>query len=155
MGERTLVPIFVFWTFLTIITPTLILLSENSKADLDLNGQDPLSKCFFPLTSQIKYFSRDFVVLMFFTVYVKFTGNITEGVKQGRMIRHTHRENYIIKTAPKDTKFEEESAPAPEPLPTTATVTPTVSLSHQNRTLKHNTTHARIEHLKVKQTNIR
>ncbi|XP_027942105.1 uncharacterized protein LOC114195877 [Vigna unguiculata] len=124
MGERTLVPIFVFWTFLTIITPTLILLSENSKADLDLNGQDPLR-------------------------------NITEGVKQGRMIRHTHRENYIIKTAPKDTKFEEESAPAPEPLPTTATVTPTVSLSHQNRTLKHNTTHARIEHLKVKQTNIR
>ncbi|KAL5189594.1 hypothetical protein HKD37_04G009258 [Glycine soja] len=38
MSERTLVPIFVFWAFLTIITPTLILLSENSKADLDSNG---------------------------------------------------------------------------------------------------------------------
>ncbi|XP_061350795.1 uncharacterized protein LOC133295904 [Gastrolobium bilobum] len=38
MTERTLVPIFVFWAFLTIITPTLILLSENSKADPDLNG---------------------------------------------------------------------------------------------------------------------
>ncbi|CAJ1973294.1 unnamed protein product [Sphenostylis stenocarpa] len=38
MTERTLVPIFVFWAFLTIITPTLILLSENSKADLDSNG---------------------------------------------------------------------------------------------------------------------
>ncbi|RDX75816.1 hypothetical protein CR513_44263, partial [Mucuna pruriens] len=37
MSERTLVPIFVFWAFLTIITPTLILLSENSKADLDSN----------------------------------------------------------------------------------------------------------------------
>ncbi|WVZ19769.1 hypothetical protein V8G54_007091 [Vigna mungo] len=95
MGERTLVPIFVFWAFLTMITPTLILLSENSKADLQSNG------------------------------------NITEGVKLERMIVHT--ENYIIKTASKPDKFEEELAPAPEPLPTTATVTPTVSLSHQNR----------------------
>ncbi|KAI9118453.1 hypothetical protein K1719_010785 [Acacia pycnantha] len=38
MSDRTLVPIFVFWAFLTIITPTLVLLSENSKADFDLNG---------------------------------------------------------------------------------------------------------------------
>ncbi|XP_020219738.2 uncharacterized protein LOC109802743 [Cajanus cajan] len=38
MSERTLVPIFVFWALLTIITPTLILLSENSKADLVSNG---------------------------------------------------------------------------------------------------------------------
>ncbi|XP_027356974.1 uncharacterized protein LOC113866292 [Abrus precatorius] len=38
MNERTLIPIFFFWAFLTIITPTLILLSENSKADLDSNG---------------------------------------------------------------------------------------------------------------------
>ncbi|KAL5073968.1 hypothetical protein RYX36_012952 [Vicia faba] len=38
MNERTLIPTFVFWAFLTIITPTLILLSENSKADLHLNG---------------------------------------------------------------------------------------------------------------------
>ncbi|KAF7817583.1 putative transmembrane protein [Senna tora] len=38
MSERTLVPIFLFWAFLTIITPTLILLTENSKADFDLNG---------------------------------------------------------------------------------------------------------------------
>lgn len=39
MSERTLVPIFFFWALLTIITPTLILLSEKSKADLDLNGK--------------------------------------------------------------------------------------------------------------------
>ncbi|XP_054817857.1 uncharacterized protein LOC129317568 [Prosopis cineraria] len=38
MSERTLVPIFFFWAFLTIITPTLILLSENSKDDFDING---------------------------------------------------------------------------------------------------------------------
>ncbi|XP_004501003.1 uncharacterized protein [Cicer arietinum] len=38
MSERTLIPTFIFWAFLTIITPTLILLSENSKAELDLNG---------------------------------------------------------------------------------------------------------------------
>lgn len=38
MRERTLIPTFVFWAFLTLITPTLILLSENSKADLELNG---------------------------------------------------------------------------------------------------------------------
>ncbi|BAT77755.1 uncharacterized protein HKW66_Vig0095090 [Vigna angularis] len=124
MGDRTLVPIFVFWAFLTMITPTLILLSENSKADLQSNG------------------------------------NITEGVKLGRMIVHT--ENYIIETASKPAKFEEELAPAPEPLPNTARVTPTVSLSHQNRTLKHNTTHdvltlssPRTIHFKVKQTDIR
>ncbi|XP_047158444.1 uncharacterized protein LOC124829053 [Vigna umbellata] len=124
MGDRTLVPIFVFWAFLTMITPTLILLSENSKADLQSNG------------------------------------NITEGVKLGRMIVHT--ENYIIETASKPAKFEEELAPAPEPLPTTARVTPNVSLLHQNRTLKHNTTHdvltlssPRTIHFKVKQTDIR
>jgi len=85
-------------------------------------------------------------------VYIKFTGNITEGMKLGRMIGHT--ENYIIKTAPKLAKFEEESAPAPEPLPT-------LSLSHHNHTLIHNTTHhgltlsSRRIHFKVKQTNIR
>lgn len=39
MSERTLVPIFVFWAFLTIITPTLVLLSENSKLDYDLHGK--------------------------------------------------------------------------------------------------------------------
>lgn len=73
-----------------------------------------------------------------------------------------HTENYIIKTASKPPKFQEELAPAPEPLPTTATVTPTLSLSHQNRTLKHNTTHdvltlssPRTIHFKVKQTDIR
>ncbi|MED6118406.1 hypothetical protein PIB30_002112 [Stylosanthes scabra] len=38
MSGRTLVPIFFFWALLTIITPTLILLSENSKADHDVNG---------------------------------------------------------------------------------------------------------------------
>ncbi|CAK8569007.1 unnamed protein product [Lathyrus sativus] len=38
MNERTLIPTFVFWAFLTIITPTLILLSENSKTDLHLSG---------------------------------------------------------------------------------------------------------------------
>ncbi|OIV96331.1 hypothetical protein TanjilG_09758 [Lupinus angustifolius] len=38
MSERTLVPIFLVWALLTIITPTLILLSENSKADINLNG---------------------------------------------------------------------------------------------------------------------
>ncbi|XP_019414656.1 PREDICTED: uncharacterized protein LOC109326427 [Lupinus angustifolius] len=38
MSGRTLVPIFFVWALLTIITPTLIFLSENSKADLDLNG---------------------------------------------------------------------------------------------------------------------
>ncbi|KAI9071698.1 hypothetical protein K1719_029133 [Acacia pycnantha] len=38
MSDRTLVPIFVFWAFLTIITPTLVLLSENSKQDFDLYG---------------------------------------------------------------------------------------------------------------------
>ncbi|CAL5205362.1 unnamed protein product [Lathyrus oleraceus] len=38
MNERTLIPTFVFWAFLTIITPTLILLSEKSKADLHLKG---------------------------------------------------------------------------------------------------------------------
>ncbi|KAK7352321.1 hypothetical protein VNO80_17741 [Phaseolus coccineus] len=123
MDERTLVPIFLFWSFLTIITPTLILLSENSKADLGSNG------------------------------------NITEGMKLGRMIGHT--ENYIIKTAPKLAKFEEESAPAPEPLPTATRVTPTLSLSHHNHTLIHNATHHGLTlsspriHFKVKQTNIR
>ncbi|CAJ2643054.1 unnamed protein product [Trifolium pratense] len=38
MSERTIIPTFAFWALLTIITPTLILLSENSKADLHLNG---------------------------------------------------------------------------------------------------------------------
>ncbi|KAK4276568.1 hypothetical protein QN277_014700 [Acacia crassicarpa] len=38
MSERTFVPIFVFWAFLTIITPTLVLLSENSKRDFYLYG---------------------------------------------------------------------------------------------------------------------
>ncbi|XP_028774022.1 uncharacterized protein LOC114731057 [Neltuma alba] len=38
MSERTIVPIFVFWAFLTIITPTLVLLSENSKRDFDFYG---------------------------------------------------------------------------------------------------------------------
>ncbi|KAF1893361.1 hypothetical protein Lal_00001828 [Lupinus albus] len=38
MNERTLVPIFFVWALLTIVTPTLIFLSENSKADLHLNG---------------------------------------------------------------------------------------------------------------------
>ncbi|XP_028792066.1 uncharacterized protein LOC114747888 [Neltuma alba] len=38
MSERTLIPIFIFWAFLTIITPTLVLLSENSKPDFDLYG---------------------------------------------------------------------------------------------------------------------
>ncbi|WJX35952.1 hypothetical protein P8452_23880 [Trifolium repens] len=38
MSERTIIPTFAFWAFLTIITPTLILLSENSKAELHLNG---------------------------------------------------------------------------------------------------------------------
>ncbi|KAK4599800.1 hypothetical protein RGQ29_009729 [Quercus rubra] len=37
--ERTFVLIFFFWAVLTIITPTLIILSENSKPKLDLNGQ--------------------------------------------------------------------------------------------------------------------
>lgn len=39
MSERTFVVIFVFWAFLTIITPTLVLLSETSKPALDLNGK--------------------------------------------------------------------------------------------------------------------
>ncbi|XP_050214650.1 uncharacterized protein LOC126665786 [Mercurialis annua] len=34
MNERTFVVIFFFWAILTIITPTLILLSESSKPDL-------------------------------------------------------------------------------------------------------------------------
>ncbi|CAL0305838.1 unnamed protein product [Lupinus luteus] len=38
MSGRTLVPIFFVWALLTIVTPTLIFLSENSKPDLDLNG---------------------------------------------------------------------------------------------------------------------
>ncbi|KAI4316830.1 hypothetical protein L6164_024770 [Bauhinia variegata] len=38
MSERTLIPIFIFWLLLTFITPTLIHLSENSKADFNLNG---------------------------------------------------------------------------------------------------------------------
>ncbi|XP_062159968.1 uncharacterized protein LOC133867263 [Alnus glutinosa] len=39
MMERTFVLIFVFWAVLTIVTPTLILLSENSKLDLATNGE--------------------------------------------------------------------------------------------------------------------
>ncbi|KAH7524107.1 hypothetical protein FEM48_Zijuj06G0083900 [Ziziphus jujuba var. spinosa] len=39
MSGRTFVVIFVFWAFLTIITPTLVLLSETSKPLLDLNGE--------------------------------------------------------------------------------------------------------------------
>ncbi|TKY75166.1 hypothetical protein E2542_SST03932 [Spatholobus suberectus] len=123
MSERTLVPIFVFWAFLTIITPTLILLSENSKDDLYSNG------------------------------------NITEGIKLGRMIGHT--QNYIIRTAQPPAKSEEElaSAPAPEPLPTSTRVGPTVSHSHHNHTLISNRTHDGLSspkiHVQVKQTNIR
>ncbi|GAY43060.1 hypothetical protein CUMW_071680 [Citrus unshiu] len=39
MNTRAFVLIFFFWAFLTIITPTLILLSESSKTDLDQNGK--------------------------------------------------------------------------------------------------------------------
>ncbi|GAV65653.1 hypothetical protein CFOL_v3_09167 [Cephalotus follicularis] len=38
MRGRVFVLIFFFWAILTIITPTLILLSESSKTDLDLRG---------------------------------------------------------------------------------------------------------------------
>jgi len=80
-------------------------------------------------------------------------------MKLGRTIGHT--ENYIIKTAPKQTKFEEKLAPAPEPLPTSSRVTPTGSLSHHNHTLIRNKTHDGLTlsspriHFKVKQTYIR
>ncbi|KAJ9166070.1 hypothetical protein P3X46_020869 [Hevea brasiliensis] len=37
MSERTFVVIFFFWAVLTILTPTLILLSESSKPDLYSN----------------------------------------------------------------------------------------------------------------------
>ncbi|KDP38525.1 hypothetical protein JCGZ_04450 [Jatropha curcas] len=37
MSERTFVVIFFFWAALTIVTPTLILLSESSKPDLHSN----------------------------------------------------------------------------------------------------------------------
>jgi len=40
MRERTIIPTFAFWAFLTLITPTLILLSENSKANLESNGKE-------------------------------------------------------------------------------------------------------------------
>ncbi|XP_038716081.1 uncharacterized protein LOC120009532 [Tripterygium wilfordii] len=36
--RRTFVVIFFFWAVLTIVTPTLILLSESSKSSLDCNG---------------------------------------------------------------------------------------------------------------------
>ncbi|KAE8729235.1 Endoplasmatic reticulum retrieval protein 1B isoform 1 [Hibiscus syriacus] len=39
MGDRIFVVIFFFWAALTIITPTLVLLSESSKPFLDTNGQ--------------------------------------------------------------------------------------------------------------------
>ncbi|KAJ9186561.1 hypothetical protein P3X46_002118 [Hevea brasiliensis] len=37
MSERTFVVIFFFWAVLTIVTPTLILLSESSKPELYSN----------------------------------------------------------------------------------------------------------------------
>ena len=39
MSGRIFVVIFFFWAILTIVTPTLILLSENSKTDLDSDGK--------------------------------------------------------------------------------------------------------------------
>ncbi|XVE94686.1 hypothetical protein REPUB_Repub02eG0030400 [Reevesia pubescens] len=39
MNGRTYVVIFFFWAALTIITPTLILWSESSKPNLELNGE--------------------------------------------------------------------------------------------------------------------
>jgi len=98
----------------------------------------------------------------------KFTGNITEGVKLGRMIGYTH--NYSIKTASPLAKSEEElaSAPAPEPLPTSSSgtstnrVTPMGSHSHHNHTLIRNKTHDGFNlsspikiHAQVKQAYIR
>lgn len=67
MSERTLVPIFVFWAILTIITPTLVLLSsENSKLD-HLNG-----KLYFNfLNSQIKLIHCNY--FFFFSVYIYIT----------------------------------------------------------------------------------
>ncbi|XVF63828.1 hypothetical protein PTKIN_Ptkin09bG0117900 [Pterospermum kingtungense] len=39
MTGRTYVVIFFFWAALTIITPTLVLWSESSKPNLELNGE--------------------------------------------------------------------------------------------------------------------
>ncbi|XVE69857.1 hypothetical protein DITRI_Ditri10aG0025200 [Diplodiscus trichospermus] len=39
MNGRAYVVIFFFWAALTIITPTLVLWSESSKPNLELNGQ--------------------------------------------------------------------------------------------------------------------
>ncbi|KAL5845123.1 hypothetical protein ACOSQ4_011081 [Xanthoceras sorbifolium] len=39
MNARAYVLIFFFWAVLTIVTPTLIILSESSKADFDQNGK--------------------------------------------------------------------------------------------------------------------
>ncbi|XP_050159764.1 uncharacterized protein LOC126633236 [Malus sylvestris] len=40
MSGRTYVVIFVFWAALTVITPTLVFLSETSKPYLDSNGEE-------------------------------------------------------------------------------------------------------------------
>ncbi|KAJ0086712.1 hypothetical protein Patl1_09165 [Pistacia atlantica] len=40
MTDRAYVLIFFFWAVLTIITPTLILLSESSKPNFDPNGKE-------------------------------------------------------------------------------------------------------------------
>ncbi|KAI6688267.1 hypothetical protein NL676_025095 [Syzygium grande] len=39
-GRRTIVVIFFFWALLTIITPTLVHLSESAKLKLTLNGEN-------------------------------------------------------------------------------------------------------------------
>ncbi|GLT40116.1 hypothetical protein SLA2020_142720 [Shorea laevis] len=39
MTGRTFLMIFFFWAALTVITPTLVLWSESSKPDMELNGE--------------------------------------------------------------------------------------------------------------------
>lgn len=128
MSERTLIPTFIFWAFLTIITPTLILLSENSKAELDLNG---------------KISFKELLIFLFPYVFIQlkivsnFAGNIRETMKVRRMMRHTHNE---IRTAEEAAKSLDEEELAPAPTPATVSLPlplPTLkgSQSHHNHTL--------------------
>lgn len=108
MTTRAYVLIFFFWAVLTIVTPTLILLSESSKPDLHQNGK--------------KLDLALYKVLLFFRFFVSclqdflwcIAGKVGEGINTRKMMAYLEKRPRNPATQRKLSK-ESHVAPAPAP----------------------------------------
>ncbi|GLT72241.1 hypothetical protein SLA2020_441950 [Shorea laevis] len=116
MMERTFVLIFLFWAILTIVTPKLILLSENSKHNLNSDGKRRKVYTSF----SVLYYA--FLSSGFWRVLTSFERNFaverSEGMKARRMMGYT--EKRPRKTPIALPLILEAPAPGPAPAPSPA-----------------------------------